>query len=136
VLFVEVLRRCMKSLGPGEGGWVGEIVDPQIGKALQLIHEQPERPGTLRELRRSAGLGRSAFSARFTSLVGQPMHRYLLARRMDEAALMLESTDDAIARIANRVGYETTAAFSKVLRRRRGLSPGRYRASEGTDEVS
>jgi AraC-like DNA-binding protein len=54
---------------------------------------------------------------------------------MDEAALMLESTDDAIARIANRVGYETTAAFSKVFRRRHGMSPGRYRASKGTDEV-
>lgn len=43
------------------------------------------------------------------------MHRYLVARRMDEAALMLESSDDAIARIATRVGYETTTAFSEVF---------------------
>jgi AraC-like DNA-binding protein len=77
VLFVEVLRSWMKSLGPAEGGWVGAIADPHIGKALQLIHERPERPCTLRELALSAGLGRSAFSARFTRLVGQPMHRYL-----------------------------------------------------------
>src|SRR5277367_4567995 len=76
VLFVEVLRSWMKSLGPAEGGWIGAIADPHIGKALQLIHEQPERPWTLRELGRRAGLGRSAFSARFTSLVGQPMRRY------------------------------------------------------------
>ena len=44
------------------------------------------------------------------------MHRYLVARRMDEAALMLESSDDAIARIATHVGYETTTAFSKVFK--------------------
>jgi AraC-like DNA-binding protein len=134
VLFVEVLRSWMKSLGPGEGGWVGAIADPHIGRALQLIHERPERHWVLRELALKAGLGRSAFSARFTSLVGQPMHRYLVARRMDEAALMLEASDDSIARVATRVGYETTAAFSKMFRRRHGMSPGRYRAHTSTNE--
>lgn len=132
VLFVEVLRSWIKSLGPGEGGWLGAIADPHIGKALQLVHERPERPWTLSELGRHAGLGRSAFSARFARLVGQPVHRYLVARRMDEAALMLESSDDAIVRIATRVGYETTTAFSKVFRQHYGFSPGRYRARRGT----
>jgi hypothetical protein len=65
VLFVEVPRSWIKSLGPGEGGWLGAIGDPHIGKALQLIHEGPERAWTLRELGRHTGLGRSAFSARF-----------------------------------------------------------------------
>jgi AraC-like DNA-binding protein len=101
VLFVEVLRSWTKSLGPGEGGWIGAIADPHIGKALQLIHEQPGRPWTLRELGRSAGLGRSAFAARFKKLVGQSVYRYLVARRMDEAALMLETSNDTIARIAS-----------------------------------
>jgi hypothetical protein len=31
---------------------------------------------------------------------------------------LLESSDDGIARIATRVGYETVAAFSKVFLRR------------------
>ena len=55
------------------------------------------------------------------------MYRYLMARRMEEAAFLLESSQDAIARIAVRVGYETVAAFSKVFLRHHGLSPGRYR---------
>ena len=71
------------------GGSV-QLRNQHIGKALQLIHEQPEHPWTLGELGRHAGLGRSAFAARFTRLVGQPVYRYLVARRMDEAALMLE----------------------------------------------
>jgi len=136
VLFVEVLRSWIKSLGPGEGGWLGAMADPHIGKVLQLIHEGPDRPWTLGELARQAGLGRSALSARFTRLVGQPMHRYLVARRMDEAAVMLEASDDPIARIATRVGYETTTAFSKVFQQHHGLSPGRYRASKGAVGVS
>jgi AraC-like DNA-binding protein len=133
VLFVEVLRSWIKSLGPGEGGWLGAMADPHIGPALQLIHEQPDRPWTLEDLGRRVGLGRSAFSARFTKLVGQSMYRYLIARRMAEAAFLLETTDEGIARIATRVGYETAAAFSKLFHRHHGLSPGRYRATRGSD---
>ena len=109
------------------------MADPHIGPALQLIHEQPARPWTLGDLGQRVGLGRSAFSARFTKLVGQPMRRYLIARRMAEAAFLLESGDEAIARIATCVGYETTAAFSKLFHRHHGLSPGRYRAARRFD---
>ena len=133
VLFVEVLRSWIKSLGPGEGGWLGAMADPHIGPALQLIHERPDRPWTLDDLGHRVGLGRSAFSARFTKLVGQSMYRYLIARRMSEAAFLLETSDEGIARIATRVGYETAAAFSKLFHRHHGLSPGRYRAVRRSD---
>ena len=132
VLFVEVLRSWIKSLGPGEGGWLGAIADRYIGRALQVIHENPGHPWTLAELGRHVGLGRSAFSARFTRLVGQPVYRYLVVRRMDEAALMLETGDDAIAKIATRVGYETTTAFSNAFKQHYSFSPGRYRSRGST----
>jgi AraC-like DNA-binding protein len=129
VLFVEVLRSWIASLGPGQGGWLGAISDPHIGPALKLIHENPEMPWTLSDLGHRVGLGRSVFSARFSNLVGQSMHRYVIERRMAEAAFLLETSDDPIARIASRVGYETAAAFSKLFLRYHGLSPGRYRAA-------
>jgi AraC-like DNA-binding protein len=61
------------------------------------------------------------------------MYRYLISRRMSEAAFLLETSDEAIARIATRVGYETAAAFSKLFHRHHGLSPGRYRAARRSD---
>jgi AraC-like DNA-binding protein len=133
VLFVEALRSWIASLSPGQGGWLGAISDPHIGPALKLIHENPERPWTLSDLGHRVGLGRSVFSARFTRLVGQSMHRYVIERRMAEAAFLLETSDEPIARIASRVGYETAAAFSKLFHRHHGLSPGRYRASRRAD---
>jgi AraC-like DNA-binding protein len=133
VVFVEVLRNWLASLSPGQGGWLGAISDPHIGPALKLIHENPERPWTLSDLGQRVGLGRSAFSARFTKLVGQSVHRYVIERRMAEGAFLLETTDEPIARIASRVGYETAAAFSKLFQRYHGLSPGRYRAARRSD---
>jgi AraC-like DNA-binding protein len=133
VLFVEVLRSWIASLSPGQGGWLGAISDPHIGPALKLIHENPERPWTLSDLGHRVGLGRSVFSARFTRLVGRSMHRYVIERRMAEAAFLLETSDEPIARIAGRVGYETAAAFSKLFHRHLGLSPGRYRADRRSD---
>jgi AraC-like DNA-binding protein len=133
VLFVEVLRSWIKSLGPGEGGWLGAMADPHIGPALQLIHEQPERSWTLGDLGQRVGLSRSTFSARFTKLVGQSMYRYLIARRMSEAAFLIETSDDGIAQIATRVGYQTAATFSKLFHRHHGLPPGRYRAVRRSD---
>lgn len=129
VLFVEVLRHWISSLSTGQGGWLGAISDPHIGPALKLIHENPEQPWTLSGLGRRVGLGRSAFSERFTRLVGQSVQRYVIERRMAEAAFLLETTDDSIAQIASRVGYETAAAFSKLFHRHNGESPGRYRAA-------
>jgi AraC-like DNA-binding protein len=133
VLFVEVLRNWIASLSPGQGGWLGAISDPHIGPALKLIHENLERAWTLSDLGHRVGLGRSVFSARFTKLVGQSMHRYVIERRMAEAAFLLETSDEPIARIASRVGYETAAAFSKLFHRHHGLSPGRYRATRRSD---
>jgi cupin len=78
VLFVEVLRSWIASLRPGQGGWLGAISDPHIGPALKLIHENPEFPWTLSDLGQRVGLGRSVFSARFTKLLGQSMHRYVI----------------------------------------------------------
>ncbi len=135
VLFVEVLRNWITSLRPGEDGRLGASLDPHIGPALQLINERPDRSWTLDDLGHRVGLSRSAFSARFTQVVGQPMRRYLIARRMAEAAFLLESSNDGIARIASRVGYETVAAFSKLFHRHHGASPGRYRASRRANRI-
>jgi AraC-like DNA-binding protein len=74
---------------------------------------------------RRVGPCHSAFVGSFTELVGQPMLRYLIARRMDEAATLLESSDHGIAEVAGWVGYDTASAFSKLFTSRQAATERR-----------
>lgn len=127
VLFVQAIRTYL-SQSPARGGsWLRALVDPQIGRALSLIHEQPDAPWTVQALAERVAMSRSAFSARFRDLVEEPPLTYLTRWRMARAARMLHQTDENISVVAARVGYEAEAAFSKAFKRWNGLAPGEYR---------
>ena len=78
-------------------------------------------------LAHEVGLSRSALAERFTHLVGQPPMQYLANWRMQLAANYLLSGNDSVAAIAQRVGYESNAAFSRAFKTMVGVSPSQWR---------
>lgn len=126
-LFVYILRAHLREQPEGTCGWLGALRDPQISKALSLVHERPQEPWTVEMLARSVAMSRAAFAKRFTDLVGVPPLGYVTRWRMDIAAKMLRESRDPVARIAGKVGYVSETAFAKAFRRRRKLAPGAYR---------
>jgi AraC-like DNA-binding protein len=127
LMFVETVRRYIETLPPGETGWLAGLRDPAIGQALALMHAQPQRACSAEELARRAGLSRSTFAERFTTLIGRPPMRYLAAWRMQLAAQALRDTGKSIAQIAYEVGYESEAAFTRAFRRELGQPPAAWR---------
>ena len=73
---------------------------------------------------------------RFKQLVGTPPLDYLHAWRMKVARRALAESDEAIARIAQRVGYVSDTAFSAAFKRAAGQSPGRFRANQRIIEAA
>ncbi|MFZ5895449.1 MAG: cupin domain-containing protein [Myxococcota bacterium] len=126
-LFVFILRAWLDSQPAGAAGWFGALRDPQVGRALVLIHENPERPWTVAQLAKSVALSRAAFARRFGELVGEPPLKYLTRWRMSLAARILKTTSDPLDEIATRVGYESSTAFGKAFHRHLRVSPGQYR---------
>ena len=59
--------------------------------------------------------------------VGQPPMHYLTNWRMQLAANQLRSGIESIAAIANLVGYESEAAFSRSFKRTMGVTPSAWR---------
>lgn len=72
-------------------------------------------------------MSRSAFALRFKELLGQTPLEYLTDWRMQKAIQLLPQRDKKLIDIAQRVGYESDAAFSKAFKRIVGLTPGEYR---------
>ena len=107
-------------------GWLRALVDPQIGRALSLIHEKPEDDWTVESLASKVGMSRSAFAARFAQLVEEPPLRYLTRLRMQKASRLLETSHAGVAEVAKRVG-DDAEAFSKAFKRWIGVAPGAYR---------
>lgn len=55
--------------------------------------------------------------------------RFIDDRVVLEAQRLLAHTDDAVARIAQHVGFDDAANFAKFFRTRSGMTPGRFRES-------
>jgi AraC-like DNA-binding protein len=127
LMFVEALRRYVESLPPGGKGWLAAVRDGQVGRALALLHGEPGRPWTVDELARAVALSRSALAERFAALVGEPPMQYLMRWRLALAARTLRSGHEALARVAERSGYESQAAFNRAFKREFGLPPAAWR---------
>lgn len=125
LLFIQVIRLWIGQQAEASG-WVGALRDQPISTALGLIHESPARKWTVQELAEAVALSRSAFSARFTELVGEPPMTYLTRWRMLRASRLLKN-EASIETIAELVGYGSEAAFRKAFKREIGMPPGQYR---------
>ena len=126
LMFVESVRRYLDALPSDQLGWLSGVRDPIVGQALSAIHSQPREPWTVERLARFAGMSRSVFAERFTEMVGHPPMQYLALWRMQLASrLLLEG--GAIAAVANAVGYDSEAAFSRAFKKLVGQSPMLWR---------
>lgn len=107
-----------------------EICDPAVAVALREIQSSLHKPWTVQQLSKSVGMSRTAFTKRFTAMVGTPPMTYLTGRRLSHGARLLRETKAPLATIARQVGYSTEFAFGAAFRREYGISPGRFRDLE------
>lgn len=127
VLFLEAVRHYVDGLPDGSSGWLAGLRDPYVAKALSLLHKDPSRHWTVTDLGIEVGLSRSALAERFTQLIGQPPIHYLNAWRMQVAARKLSDSAEPLARIAEALGYESEAAFSRAFKKAHGIPPASWR---------
>ncbi|HVH88332.1 MAG TPA: AraC family transcriptional regulator [Terriglobales bacterium] len=126
ILVIQAIRYWITHAPSEQTGWLGALHDPQIGPIISKIHRRPGRSWTLESLAAEAFMSRSAFSARFTELVGESAMRYVTRWRMNDARSRLQR-GERIAEIAISLGYESEAAFSRAFKRHLGLPPGAVR---------
>ena len=127
-LFVETLRRYIALLPERQTGWLAGARDPEVGKALAMMHRHPARPWTIAGLAKEAGISRSVLAERFRHYLNEPPMSYLTRWRLQLGAQMLHSTSYSVAQIAAEVGYESEPSFNRAFKREFGLPPARFRS--------
>jgi len=130
MMFVDAARRFLDSLPDNATGWLAGLRDRFVGKALQLMHERPNYAWVVDELAGEVGLSRSALHERFMKFLGLPPMQYLTKWRIQLGARLLRETNRNVAVIAQDVGYDSEAAFSRAFKRDVGMPPAAWRRTQ------
>ena len=109
----EVLQSCREP-------WFREVTD-------RLGENRSDRPFSVEEVAKHAGMSRQTFYRKFRQTTGMPPLEYVRRKRLREAEPLLLGGDLGIAAIAERLGFADQFHFSHLFRKVYGLSPLHFR---------
>ncbi len=128
IIFAQALRSYLDHLDT-EVPVLAGFADKRIAKSLSAIHEDPGQNWMLETLASLSGMSRTAFTKRFSECMGMTPLNYVTHWRMELARDELASSNTSIIEIAEKVGYKSEAAFSRVFKKYHDSAPATYRRS-------
>ena len=109
-----------------------QVGDPVIARCQEWAADHYPSEAPVAAMARLSGLPERTFKRRFAQATGMAPLEYVHTLRLEEAKQMLESGTLPVEAIALDVGYQDTGFFSRLFRRKVGLTPAQYRRRFGT----
>lgn len=135
VLIIQLLRERL-SKGHELNGVLAGLADPQIGAALDALHQDPADKWTVQKLADVALTSRTRFATEFNRIVGVAPMTYLSRLRVELAMHQLEM-QVPVSVVAQRVGFSSQSTFSRAFTKIVGVSPTAWRnRTSAADSVS
>lgn len=100
---------------------------PEIEAVLEAISRNLKLPLSNEALARSAGMSVSAFIRKFHEETGQPPQKWVMGKRIDQAALLLSNSSKTIEAIAEETAFFDRNHLSRVFKQLKGIGPAGYR---------
>jgi AraC family transcriptional regulator, activator of mtrCDE len=126
IIFTQALRTYIVQEGLGVPV-LAAFAEPGIARALTAFHKSPGNPWTLEQLAKIAGMSRTAFANRFSKCMTTTPLGYITRWRMELARQQLEGSNEGLIAIAERVGYHSESAFSRIFKKHYNQAPAAYR---------
>jgi len=105
--------------------------DAIIGGVQEWLAHNYRHSSPIARMVEKSQLSERTFIRRFTKATGMKPIDYVHAVRLEEAKQMLEMSPQAVEAIAEEVGYQDASFFSRLFRRKVGLTPAQYRLRFG-----
>lgn len=104
-----------------------EYLDREMDRAVTYFNENYNRDINIDAYAGSKGMSVSWFIRSFRKYTGQTPMQFILSIRINNAQILLETTQYSINEIASIVGYDNQLYFSRLFRKQKGCSPSEYR---------
>lgn len=98
-----------------------------IAKAKLLIQESFEKSMDMEKLARELPMGYSSFRKAFKNATGSSPNQYHVGLRLERARNLLMMNELNISEISDQTGFESIYYFSKLFKKKNGISPRSYR---------
>jgi AraC-like DNA-binding protein len=98
----------------------------ELQPALACMSKYPEKNWSLEALAQKCAMSRTKFSLLFKKVSGKTVNEYFTWWRMQLAYDFLNQ-GMRITQVADEVGYQSEAAFSRIFKKHFGVSPGRIK---------
>lgn len=79
-------------------------------------------------------INKTKLQQQFRTCYGTSLHAYILQRRMEKAAILLQETEDPVKLIAGQCGYKKVRSFNKTFKGHWRLSPDQYRKNKWSEK--
>jgi AraC-like DNA-binding protein len=109
----------------------GVRLDPRVGAAIRVMAESYAHPVPARRLAAAIGLSAPHLARLFKTQTGLTIHEFVTALRIEIAKTCLDARRWSRAEIAHKIGFSSTAHFSRLFRRNVGVSFQAYRRRAG-----
>ena len=110
--------------------------DSVVKKAMLLLEQNLAGALDLQQVARSVGLGRRQLERRFHQDVGLTPGEYRQRLRLDQSRRLLEHTDMPVVDIAFECGFQSSAYFSRLVRKSFGCTPMELRRKVNPRKVA
>lgn len=104
-----------------------DYLDTEMELALEYFNTNYNKELNVEDYAASRGMSVSWFIRTFRQYAGTTPMQYIVALRITNAQMLLETTNYNVTEIGNFVGYDNPLYFSRIFKKQKGFSPSEYR---------
>ena len=110
--------------------------DPSLrpGKVRRFLEKNRRRKVTLSDAAEQVFLSPKYLSRYFKEETGRGFRDYKMELKLKEAKKLLAGSGMSVGSVSEKLGYRNAESFSRIFKKREGLSPSEFRKSSGTEK--